>query len=1026
MSDKKTSQETRAVKTLLLCKVELGNDENFKNLYAGGSEKFSAKKENTDEAHPSAVEGPVGGRYFALGDYDAFSIYDTCKDPKGNKWLAEVYNDRLRVSHEAGHLYSYNPIHLVSVTEQNATSPFGKAYCAATLIYGWKGAPGDEATKTGTEPDAADKNESMEKRIVSAVNGLRDLHKLENDEEPEFLVFQAVNICDAVILWFSDNYANLCRRASSLMQYGYARKTYSIIGAKFGVDGGKPKILSQAVEKLDVHIRGSIQDLNNTRNWLKASIKKARSGGTTPSSHNQGLLHFLTGSFDFVEEIEEANISVLLQHLMESNTAEPFWDLHTDVITKEEPAQDNRDSSAGSEGGKPSAPALTPEHTPAPEPTTKDVNTALHKLYDNFKSHYKKQLSLSKTTANAEDWPFSYHELLGVTAGIEQNPVLRTPSYLMFDFLRISEEVFKRAEKTDKDTYHIYQKILRYSQESIKKVIHSWNQLIDQTIRTDEMVLKGICFVSSIYNSVPVQLVDFYNSFINNFVHSIIEDGKDGREKIPDPQPRYAFLLLPNQSRQIGITPLFNTEKYRADMVNKKCMQEENSDFPEHKNCALCPDNRDKTCWCKCCWPPEQVYQVEFPTDALFKPTELITSLSHEVFHIFGDQFRCREERWKLIGQAAIRIFLKNLHIDSSTKIYNSLDAYLQEKLNVKGGFKFNSPHMDESVDFFSIRLSNLLNAPTPMDAFQDVPGDNWKYYLRTKTMTDRWSVLRNDFSIMKNPVWTAGFFQEMDQFTWFLKECFADYCAFLVLRIDLREYYTALDRGIDQSNGSEAVQRMLERGMLMTVAWIKSKNGNKDLRPKEKKTSANYAYHAFMKWTEDVCYNFRNILKRSNISQYILKRFRFLAGLNREISSAQPDQRSDSGLSETAQKILSIAYDNYQVDSSQQNAKQKLLEKMAKDNGRKLKPSQDQEDENETLEYFMESYLELIVLEYLKKVNKKWNDRTSKVLDGYADKYAHLIRNEEMFTQSFINEINDYHKRVDMEAEKICKDLNQ
>ena len=344
----------------------------------------------------------------------------------------------------------------------------------------------------------------------------------------------------------------------------------------------------------------------------------------------------------------------------------------------------------------------------------------------------------------------------------------------------------------------------------------------------------------------------------------------------------------------------------------------------------------------------------------------------------------------------------------------------------MKEGFKFNSPHMDESVDFYSSRLSKLLNASTPMVAFQDVPGDSWKYYLRTKTMTDRWSILRNDFSVMRTEGHAVGFHQEMKQFTWFLKECFADYCAFLALRIDLREYYTALDRGIDQSNGSDAVQRMLERGLLMTVAWIESENGNMDLKPEEKKQNVDNAYKAFEKWAKDVCYNFRNTLNRSNISQYVLRRFRFLTGLNEETSGAQPDQRSDSGLSETAQQILTIAYDHYGVDSSQQDAEQKLLEKMAKDNGRKLKQSQDQEDENEALEYFMESYLELIVLEYLKMVNKKWNDRTSKALDGYADKYAHLIRNEEMFTQSFIDEINDYHRRVDTEAEKICEGLKQ
>lgn len=1013
------------MKTLLLCKVELGADENFKKLYAGDPEKLAAKEEKPDKAHPSEDEGPAGGRYFALGDYDAFSIYDTCEDPKGNKWLAEVYRDRLRVSHKAGHLYSYNPIHLVSVTEQNTKSPFEKAYCAATLIYGWKGAPGDEATKTGTAPDAAgQKNESMEKRIVSAVNGLKDHHNLENGEELEFLVFQAVNICDAVILWFSDNYASLCRWASSLMRYGYARKTYSIIGARFDVDDGKTQILSQT----DVHIRGSIQNLHNTRRWLKDSIEKACPDRAASGGPDQDRLHFLTGSYDFVEEIGKANIKELLQHLMESDTAKPFWDLHTDVITREEPDQDNS-GSEGSEGEELFAPVSTPEPTTTDvnaerqKTATKDVNAALHKLYDDFKRHYKEELSLSKTTANAEDWLFSYHELLGVTAGIEQNPVLRTPSYLMFDFLRISEEVFKCAKETDIEAY---QSILRDSLESIKNVIHSWNQLIDQTIRTDEMVLKGICFVSSIYNSVPVQLVDFYNSFINNFVHSIIEDGENGREKIPPPQPNYAFLLLPNQSRQIGITPLFDTEKYRTDMVNEKCMQKDNSGFSEHKNCAQCSDNQDEKCWCKRCWPPKQVYQVEFPTDALFKPTELITSLAHEVFHIFGDQFRCREERWKLIGQAAIHVFLKNLHIERSTKIYNSLYTYLVEKLNVNGGFKFNSPHMDESVEFFSGRLSKLLNAPTPMDAFQDVAGDSWKYYLRTKTMTDRWSILKNDFSIKRNQDQDVGFYQEMNQFTWFLKECFADYCAFLAFRIEFQEYYNALNRGIDPSSSSEAVQRMLERGMLMTAAWIESENGRKDLKPEEREKNTQKARECFKAWTNKVCDNFASTLKCSNISQYILKRFRSLTGMNEETSGVQPDQRSDSSLSETTQQILSIAYDHYGVDSSQKDAEQTLLEKMKIDNGGKLKQSQNQDDEIGTLGHFMESYLERIVLFYLDIVNKKWNDRTSKALDGYADKYAHLIRKEGMFTQDFIDEINDYHKRVDTEAEKICENPNQ
>lgn len=959
-----TGQTVRSVKTLLLCKVEIGHESNIKELYTGNAP-------HTDE---DTIE-----QYFALGDFDAFSIYDTCEHPCSKAWLAEVYSDRLQLSKKAGRLYSYNPIHLVSTGKEKQQDD-AKNFCAATIIYGWK-----------------DETKPIEESISGTIKFLLE----EGNYTPEtyFSVFQAVNICDAVILWRSDSYKSLCQKTMRLLQGGFARKTYTIIGARYTV---KDDIIDfcclSSQESSNVQIRGSIREIQGARKWLDdlhRANSREDSGGKKPEPHS---FHFLSGGFDFVEDYHDLPISTLLRNLMDTNNdintdqtgrqnAQPsFWDMHTDVITSD-PGKPDTDENPPSNKG---------DGNPQKQTESKaTITDALNTLYNRFIDQYHDKLLPDKANSQTEDWPFSYGELLGVTASIDQNPALRTPAYLMFDYLRVCDSVFRRIilERAEG-----YEQLLSDSLEKLKKAIHSWNQLIDQTIRTDELVIKGIGFASSIYNSVPVQLVDFYNSFINNFVASLLEFS--GQE-VPD----YAFLLLLNQSYQIRISSLFSDEELRRKMVAKYCIE---GDSP--KDCKKC-GNGDKDCWRKKCWPREQVYLVEIPTDALYKPTELIVSLAHEVFHIFGDNFRHREFRWQLFGLAAIKMLLHNLHIEDKTEAYNALRVVLKEKLKIgEDGLTVFSPNLRETEEYFAEKLSQLLEK-SPTKAFPIAEGKGWRYYLDSKVFVDAWGTLKNDFYIKKVQQKDVGIVSEFVQFEYFLRECFADICAIRAFKIDLTEYFPALDRGIPSATHPQGLHRVLQRAMLTTAACINSFGLDIESKQRRLNDCGQTMYSAFASWAKRICEEFSKDMENPQSFILIEKRVRNILSVSDDALGQQPDLEKI----EKTQEVLELAFAQYNINPDGVDALEQLKKKIEnRETPIKPLPCKKAEDKM-PLKYFMASYLESIVLQYLKRVNEEWDKyEESAVLIRYQVVFHNLIRNADFFTQDFMNEIKEYHNTIE------------
>lgn len=967
-----SAQIVRSVKTLLLCKVEIGSESNIKELYTG----------NTKYADGDKID-----QYFALGDFDAFSIYDTCVQPSDKDWLAEVYYDRLNISKKAGRLYSYNPIHLVSTKEKQ--QDVAKNYCAATIIYGWK-----------------DESKLIEDSITAAIQSIKENSTQGQESELEFSVYQAVNICDAVILWRSDSYNSLCRMTMSLLKGGFARKTYTIIGARYTVkDDNIEFCCSNSEEASDVQIRGSIREIKGARTWLRElheDIKEDHSGAVMPLHHP---FKVLSGGFDFVEDYQNLYISKLLSHLMKtnktygSNTEPSFWDMRTDLIMVKP-----NESLVGADPPEIAEDAGSGEKK---EPK-KTITDALNVLYDRFIETYHDKLLSDKTNSKTEDWPYSYGELLGVTASIDQNPALRTPAYLMFDYLRVCDIVFRHfIERTEG-----YDQVLSDSLERLKKAIHLWNQLIDQTIRTDELVIKGIGFASSIYNSVPVQLVDFYNSLINNFLRTLLScAGQD--------PPAYAFLLLLNQSYQIRITSLFSDENLRRNMVEKYCTKacefKNCNACREFKNCNACETKRN--CWRQKCWPPEQVYLVELPTDVLYKPTELIVSLAHEVFHIFGDQFRDREYRWRLFGQAMIQIFLRKLHIADNTEAYVTMAKKLKEYLRIgDGGFTINSPNLRETKEYFANKLSQFLGLSLK-DAFREANGKDWEYYLSTKVFDEAWQTLKNDFLINFQQQKDVGIVQEFTQLEYFLKECFADICAIRAFNIDLSEYYSALNRGIPPASRFDGLHRMLQRAMITTVSCIRSHgltqnaSGSSILSEDGKKM-----FSSFYEWAGGICKRFSSILNDTRTFSLIMKRFQNLLAMNCEDEIL--DRLLFGGNAKHVQAVVKWACLQYEIDPEDKNALEQLRTRI--DNKEPPIETRTRRDIGAelTLSYFMESDLEAIVLEYLSSVNRKWDDALTEkkyapLLD-YSSKFNNLIRNSQFFTKGFMDEIKKYHETID------------
>lgn len=704
----------KKIKTLLLCKINPDRVAKDDQL-------------NYSQAYKSIYSPPGARKFITIGSFDALCIYEPLREFTGEKWFYKLYEDKQDVISAMNDKISYHPIHLVANSEDGDDSEFIKKakFCMATLVYGMN-------TSTKIEQEEGSEVSSYEQIIK------QHLKKQKIDTKKiQYEIYNAINICDVVILWYTNELRLGLDTALTVSQSGIARKTFTITGIAMDEEG---KIAEKTYKSLGddksvfpVRIQGSVRNLK-IHNDLIGSILdslglKKRKGYQVYSTF---------GSEDFsliLPRLSRDGFEKLLRFLLEPENGDVMskacWDIHTEILFDNPASPENQEEI---------------------------------KLEGNLSSLYPQLLSqFSNMDSSFYPWKSAFLELIGVQANIDCNPILFGPSHLLYDFIRIAAFYFSND----------YYEVLRNSQETIESFIRNWSQLTDQTTRIDDLIFRGFGSTSAIYNTLPESAVDFLHAFLHKYVDVLIAfDANDGRTQ--ENSVIYDFLLVPEMNQRMRICSMYDLSTLYQKNVEEMC-----SSCSERDKLA---DPATHRCWRNMLWPTKQAYLVEFPLKNVYRPFTFFAQQGHECFHFFGDAFRLREKRADYMALFLAAQFMQYLELGQDSKNKPLLKAFYQV-ICLKPEQMRCGIHLSDTMYALYQNLKMLFS----YDQWERIYSDKDQilhYVGREKTMK-KWAKARTDIEENDSGYWA----QTIIDCGMFFKECFADIMMIASLHIYPEEY---------------------------------------------------------------------------------------------------------------------------------------------------------------------------------------------------------------------------------------------
>ena len=229
-------ENKRDVQTLLLCKVNayhVRNDKEKKGYIDPYSSIFPNKN----------TKASFCRKYITYGNFDAVSIYRTVDNPSAS-WLKDVEHDRREITEHISSKICYHPIHMIS---HITTDDFWKrsesfSACVITLVYGTM------------QPDQ--QQVSVDRFVKGCIGAVDETKAI-------YSVYQAINICDAVVLWLTNDISYALRKSAELIRMGKARKTYSLVGFEMpefsNLKASKEKLDNKLIDgSFNIRIQGSM------------------------------------------------------------------------------------------------------------------------------------------------------------------------------------------------------------------------------------------------------------------------------------------------------------------------------------------------------------------------------------------------------------------------------------------------------------------------------------------------------------------------------------------------------------------------------------------------------------------------------------------------------------------------------------------------------------------------------------------------------------------------------------------------
>ena len=705
----------RSIKTLLLCKmnpyqVRYGRksyQDLYRNLYAGES-------------------AAAGRKYITYGNFDAISIYDTGSGDRPD-WLQEVESDRKRISEQISEDVCYHPIHMVSYQQDADFWKKSETYsaCLITLVYGVMPGEGSsedyvrKALEAYTKPDAEDKK--------------------------HFAVYQAINICDAVVIWMTNDINYALKQTSKLMRRQKARKTYSLLGLTMDAMEDPDTYLEMLNSTLtggpfSVRLQGSIRDQYEAQELFFSNGGTLFAGLDDRASIRPNRVF---GNEDFAVSLFGISKTQFLRFVvnMTKNSeqiSKACWEIHTEFMVQDE---------CGDQ-----------------KPELKELKHPLDRCFRDYKAYYQKL----KEDPVSYPWAPSYLELLSTHVNIDHNPILHAPASLFAAFARIANHYFEKAtDDKDAKQAEAYRQILVKSMDGIQGVIRNWSHLTDQLIRTDDVVFHGLGSIPVLYETLPEPILEFYHAFLMKIVEIILD--VDRLRKDPSKAYEYDFLLVPEQNQRPRISKMFALTDYHTEKLEKAM-------------CGSCEQTCPENCARWYLWPEKQVYLVEFQSSLLYDPISFLFQMVHECFHYFGDSCRMRDERAACLTEILTTEIQFWLNLERPW--YHEFRETVKEKLKVEEKVALNLRRTGD-------QLFEKLNDFADNETIRGLQSDSRFYYLSGSEFYAKWRSFAASVREETENKWVAI----IGKWMYYFSECYADLMALLLLQTGAERYLEMICR---------------------------------------------------------------------------------------------------------------------------------------------------------------------------------------------------------------------------------------
>ena len=784
----------RKIKTLLLCNIEHEEKDDvaeiYKNIYCGKTDGQSN----------------CGRRYFALGNTDAFSIYDT-PHTESAPHLSDIYEDKKTIKRNISQIisdqlinYTYHPIYLVQPDEsglkENRSDKLEQyAFCVVTLAYGisygsFDYENKDYSKKSRFESRIKEFTDEIQKQLIA--DNTTDSQK---DEKVRLLMYNAVNICDAVIMLYSNNLANALRIARDLTSKlvgveGKARpvaeKTYTMVGfqitkdfEKDSFDGGSEENypvkskLSCDQNEYTLQVHGTVKNFGLFEEQRKKLFKD--------ELDDKGAA--MLGRDDFRYKITRKGhelgdyLNLLLQE--NESISKACQEIHTEfVFPSFDPVKKYKENTGG----------------------------PISSFYDNANRLLHDIINSNKTVL---PWILAYRELLANYQNIKNSPVLRDSAYIIYDFVKTVNAYI--GEHTQSGRLDI-----PGNQEHASITIRNWISLTEQMTRVDDLIFTGFGHTPAITNTLPESILEYYHAVIRKLVDELLKWDEDYYKKLAakriryiqkliakiktavlqektDESIQYDFLMVPALNQRFQIVQMFDADyEYRIES-EKHCSNQngcENCDQPQY-------------CWRLRHWPKTQVYLINFSSEDLYRPVEFFPKLVHEVFHTFGDAFRCRGDRRLFAAMFLAAIWTRNINLNSEIPDQKEIDDIIYIAItNMLLEKSQNEPHLCDTMDALQKRLKGIRDRSSITEILKKIKEHDENN--GTKLLDNNYGIFDEKFGLR----WRSGFDKDwnkiIEQEEYLFKECFADVMMIHFLQLPVDDYIKLLRFETSQPIGSE------------------------------------------------------------------------------------------------------------------------------------------------------------------------------------------------------------------------------